>query len=390
MTKLLLKLFIKNDINSPEGRSKAGSLSGIVGIISNIILFAAKIVIGTLSGSVSITADAVNNLTDASSSIVTLIGFKLSEKPADENHPYGHARFEYLSGLAISAMIAIIGFELLKSSFLKVLYPESTAFTIPMAIVLLLSVGIKLWLSLFNGSLGNKINSSALLATAADSRNDAISTTAVLIAALFELFTKIQIDGYVGILVALFILYSAWNLAKDTISPILGEAASPELQEDISALLNECEMVLNFHDLMVHDYGPGQRFASVHVEMDKREDPLVCHELIDNLERKALDKLKVHLVIHYDPVTIDDEVLNGYKAEVISFLEKFDSRLHIHDFRMVESDGHTSIIFDVSFPDDLKGKEKEITTKLQLNMEEKYGKKFYAVITFDPAAFNIK
>ncbi|MBP3323851.1 MAG: cation transporter [Clostridia bacterium] len=390
MTKLLLKLFIKNDINSPEGRSKAGSLSGIVGIISNIILFAAKIVIGTLSGSVSITADAVNNLTDASSSIVTLIGFKLSEKPADENHPYGHARFEYLSGLAISAMIAIIGFELLKSSFLKVLYPESTAFTIPMAIVLLLSVGIKLWLSLFNGSLGNKINSSALLATAADSRNDAISTTAVLIAALFELFTKIQIDGYVGILVALFILYSAWSLAKDTISPILGEAASPELQEDISALLNECEMVLNFHDLMVHDYGPGQRFASVHVEMDKREDPLVCHELIDNLERKALDKLKVHLVIHYDPVTIDDEVLNGYKAEVISFLEKFDSRLHIHDFRMVESDGHTNIIFDVSFPDDLKGKEKEITTKLQLNMEEKYGKKFYAVITFDPAAFNIK
>ena len=166
MTKLLLKLFIKNDINSPEGRSKAGSLSGIVGIISNIILFAAKIVIGTLSGSVSITADAVNNLTDASSSIVTLIGFKLSEKPADENHPYGHARFEYLSGLAISAMIAIIGFELLKSSFLKVLYPESTAFTIPMAIVLLLSVGIKLWLSLFNGSLGKKINSSALLATA--------------------------------------------------------------------------------------------------------------------------------------------------------------------------------------------------------------------------------
>ena len=390
MTKLLLKLFIKNDINSPEGRSKAGSLSGIVGIISNIILFAAKIVIGTLSGSVSITADAVNNLTDASSSIVTLIGFKLSEKPADENHPYGHARFEYLSGLAISAMIAIIGFELLKSSFLKVLYPESTAFTIPMAIVLLLSVGIKLWLSLFNGSLGKKINSSALLATAADSRNDAISTTAVLIAALFELFTKIQIDGYVGILVALFILYSAWSLAKDTISPILGEAASPELQEDISALLNECEMVLNFHDLMVHDYGPGQRFASVHVEMDKREDPLVCHELIDNLERKALDKLKVHLVIHYDPVTIDDEVLNGYKAEVISFLEKFDSRLHIHDFRMVESDGHTNIIFDVSFPDDLKGKEKEITTKLQLNMEEKYGKKFYAVITFDPAAFNIK
>ena len=390
MTKLLLKLFIKNDINSPEGRSKAGSLSGIVGIISNIILFAAKIVIGTLSGSVSITADAVNNLTDASSSIVTLIGFKLSEKPADENHPYGHARFEYLSGLAISAMIAIIGFELLKSSFLKVLYPESTAFTIPMAIVLLLSVGIKLWLSLFNGSLGKKINSSALLATAADSRNDAISTTAVLIAALFELFTKIQIDGYVGILVALFILYSAWSLAKDTISPILGEAASPELQEDISARLHECEMVLNFPDLLVHDYGPGQRFASVHVEMDKREDPLVCHELIDNLERKALDKLKVHLVIHYDPVTIDDEVLNGYKAEVISFLEKFDSRLHIHDFRMVESDGHTNIIFDVSFPDDLKGKEKEITTKLQLNMEEKYGKKFYAVITFDPAAFNIK
>ena len=390
MNKLLLKLFIKKDINTPEGRSKVGSLSGIVGIISIIILFAAKIVIGTLSGSVSITADAVNNLTDASSSIVTLIGFKLSEKPADENHPYGHARFEYLSGLAISAMIAIIGFELLKSSFLKVLYPESTAFTIPMAIVLLLSVGVKLWLSLFNGSLGKKIDSSALLATAADSRNDAISTTAVLIAALFELFTKIQIDGYIGILVALFILYSAWNLAKDTISPLLGEAASPEIQADIAELLGEDEMILNFHDLMVHDYGPGQRFASVHVEMDKREDPLVCHELIDNLERKALEKLKVHLVIHYDPVTIDDEVLNAYKLNVITCLKDIDQRLHIHDFRIVESDGHTNIIFDISFPHDLQGREKDVKKAVENCMAEKYGKKFYAVITFDPASFNIK
>lgn len=390
MTKLLLKLFIKNDLNSQEGRAKAGSLSGVVGIISNILLFAVKIIIGTLSGSVSITADAVNNLTDASSSIVTLIGFKLSEKPADEHHPYGHARFEYLSGLAVSAMIGLIGFELLKSSFLKVLAPEATLFNIPMAIVLLLSVGVKLWLSVFNGYLGKNINSSALLATAADSRNDAISTTAVLIAALVEYFTSWQIDGYVGILVALFILYSAWNLAKDTISPLLGEAASEEMQTEISSLLKEFPMVLNFHDLMVHDYGPGQRFASVHVEMDKREDPLVCHELIDNIERLALDKLKTHLVIHYDPVTVDDEVLIGYKAEAENILTSFDQRLHLHDFRIVESDGHTNLIFDVSLPYDLKGKETEIKSAVQNGMCEKYSKIFYAVITFDPASFNTK
>ncbi|MBE6730330.1 MAG: cation transporter [Ruminococcaceae bacterium] len=390
MTKLLLKLFIKKDLNSQEGRSKAGSLSGIVGIISNIILFTAKIIIGTLSGSVAITADAVNNLTDASSSIVTLIGFKLSEKPADEEHPYGHARFEYLSGLAVAAMIGLIGFELLKSSVLKVLTPEATLFNIPMAIVLLLSVGVKLWLSLFNNFLGKKINSSALLATAADSRNDAISTTAVLIAALVEYFTSWQIDGYVGILVAIFILYSAWNLAKDTISPLLGEAVSEEMQDEISSLLREFPMVLNFHDLMVHDYGPGQRFASVHVEMDKREDPLVCHELIDNIERLALDKLKTHLVIHYDPVTVDDIVLNGYKAEAENILASIDQRLHLHDFRMVECDCHTNLIFDVSLPYDLKGKETEIKSAIQSGMCEKHGKKFYAVITFDPASFNTK
>ena len=390
MTKLLTKLFVKDDINTEKGRSQVGSLSGIVGIISNIILFAVKIIIGTLSGSVAITADAVNNLTDASSSIVTLIGFKLSEKPADDHHPYGHARFEYLSGLAVAAMIGLIGFELLKSSVLKVMTPEATMFNIPMAIVLLLSVGVKLWLSLFNGSLGKKINSQALLATSADSRNDAVSTTAVLIAALVEYFTTWQIDGYVGILVALFILYSAWNLAKDTISPLLGEAASEEMQEEISELLKSFDMVLNIHDLMVHDYGPNQRFASVHVEMDKREDPLVCHELIDNIERLALEKLKTHLVIHYDPVTIDDEILNGYKKEIEDKLVEFDARLHLHDFRMVDGEAHTNLIFDISLPFDLKGKEKEIKNTLQDYMSEKHGKKFYTVITFDPAAFNIK
>lgn len=390
MTKLLLRLFVKNpeDTNDPKTRAAVGKLSGIVGILSNLLLFAGKLVVGTLSGSVSITADAMNNLSDASSSIVTFLGFKLAEKPADEDHPYGHARFEYLSGLAVAALIIVIGFELAKTSVQKILNPSAVTFSLVTVCVLIGSIAIKLWLSLFNRTLGKKIHSSALNATAADSRNDCISTGAVLLAGIIEYFTAWRIDGYMGLAVALFILWSGANLAKETINPLLGEAASPELQERIVDYVSAHPKVLGYHDLMVHDYGPGQRFATLHVEMDQNEDPLKCHEIIDDMERECLKSHNVHLVIHYDPVVTDDPELNRLLGATRSILAEIDIRLQPHDFRMVRSDGHTNLIFDVALPSELEDRKKEIRRTVESRLSQQENTDVYAVITFDPAAFN--
>ena len=392
MIKLLLKLFIK-DYEKREDkavRMKVGKLSGIVGILCNVLLCAGKLLIGMLSGSVSITADAMNNLSDAASSIVTLVGFKLAERPADEEHPYGHARYEYLSGLAVAAMVLVIGFELAKTSFQKILHPEYVIFSAPLVIVLVGSILVKLWMSLFNTRLGKHIDSAALLATAADSRNDVISTLAVLAAALVEKFTGLQIDGYVGLVVAGFIFYSAIGLAKETISPLLGESASPELCGVISQVMEAEPMILGFHDLMVHDYGPGQRFGSLHVEMDQHVDPLTCHELIDNLERLCLEKHNIHLVIHYDPVVVGDPEQDSLNATILEALQSVDARLNLHDFRMVRGTGHTNLIFDVALPADLMGKEKQIGKTIDEALAARGDQMtYYTVITFDHGAFNV-
>ncbi len=390
MTKLLMKMFLpkgqKKD--APKTRSAAGRLSGLVGMVCNILLFGAKFAIGTLSGSVSVTADAMNNLSDASSSLVTLIGFKLAEKPADEDHPYGHARFEYLSGLAVAAMIVVIGFELAKTSVEKILNPTSVEAGLPMVIVLVCSILVKLWLSVFNKKLGRHIDSTAILATAADSRNDAVSTAAVLAAALIEKLTSWRIDGFMGLAVAGFILYSGAMLAKETISPLLGESASAELQKQIVEILDKEPAVLGYHDLMVHDYGPGQRFGSLHVEMDQKEDALACHELIDDLERACLRDLGVHLVIHYDPVAVGDEELDGLKEIVSVALSAIDTRLSFHDFRMVKGKGHTNLIFDIALPAGLRGQEKSIKRALENALAESRQGTYYLVITFDMESFN--
>ena len=384
MTKLLMKTCLPKDApaTDPKVRSAAGKLSGIVGIVCNVLLFAGKFLIGTLSGSVSITADAMNNLSDASSAIVTLIGFKLAEKPADEDHPYGHARYEYLSGLAVAAMIVVIGFELAKTSFDKILHPAEVAFSPALVAVLVGSIAVKLWLALFNTRLGKHIDSATLLATAADSRNDVISTGAVLLAAVLQGLLGWKIDGYMGLAVAAFILYSGAMLAKDTISPLLGESASPELQKQIVAIMKEEPAILGYHDLMVHDYGPGQRFGSLHVEMDQTLDPLWCHELIDNLERKCLQDLRVHLVIHYDPVVIGDPEIDELRDFLSNTLAAFDPRLTLHDFRMVRS-GHINLIFDVAIPHQMSGREKEIRKALENALAENRQGTYYLVITFD-------
>ena len=357
MTNWLLRTFIKNSDHpeDPKVRAAVGILSGIVGIFCNILLFGGKLAVGLLTRSVSITADAMNNLSDATSSVVTMLGFRLAERPADEEHPFGHARYEYLSGLAVSALILIIGVELAKSSLDKVLHPAAVEFG---------------W------------------TTAADSRNDVITTSAVLLASLIEHFTAFRADGWMGLAVSCFILYSGVGLAKDTISPLLGENADPELREKIVDNIRACPKVLGFHDLMVHDYGPGQRFASIHVEMDRREDPMECHEILDDLERECLKSHGVHLVIHYDPIVTDDPELDRMHVRVEQLLHTYDIRLGVHDFRMVPGKGHVNLIFDVVLPTDLRGQEADITAALEKALNQNSGVTYYPVITFDQSGFN--
>ena len=389
MTNLLLHLFVKDADNTenPKVRAAIGTLSGLVGIVCNLLLFTFKLLVGTLTCSVSITADAMNNLSDASGSIVTFIGFRVADKPADEHHPYGHARAEYLSGLGVAALILVIGIELVKTSVKKIFAPTPVEFTAVAAVVLLASIAVKFWMNLFNRSLAKRIDSTALMATAADSRNDCIATFAVLIAAIVEKVTHIPVDGWIGLGVALFILYSGLNLAKDTISPLLGENADSELREKIVDYIVTQPKVLGYHDLMVHDYGPGQRFASLHVEMDCREDPMDCHELIDDMERECLRSHNVHLVIHYDPVVIDDPVLTALKAKVQCLLQAKDSRLSLHDFRMVPGKRHMNLVFDVALPRDLKDQAEALRGWVEDTLNAEGDMVYHVIITFDVADF---
>ena len=390
MTEWLLKMFVSHYQNSadPQVRTAVGKLSGVLGILANLLLFAGKLAAGLLSGALSVVADAMNNLSDAVSSIVTFVGFKLAEKPADADHPYGHARYEYLSGLAVAAMIIVIGFELMTTSFEKILDPAPVDVS-PLTLGILAgSIAVKLLLSRINGNLSRRIRSAALAATAADSRNDCIATGAVLIAAVIEKLTQWRIDGFVGLGVALFILYSGAMLARETVSPLLGEAADPELREQIAGAVSANSYVLGYHDLMVHDYGPGQRFASLHVEMDQRVDPVLCHEIIDDLERDCLKRYGVHLVIHYDPVVTDDPDLNRLRSRVEALLAREDPRLCIHDFRMVPGTGHTNLVFDVSIPAELESRRRELQAMLEDTLSAEEETSIYTVITFDPASFN--
>ena len=390
MTDLLLRAFVRKDegMESKKARAAAGRLSGIVGIICNLLLFALKLAVGTLSGSVSITADAMNNLSDASSSIVTLLGFHLAEKPADEHHPFGHARFEYLSGLAVAGLILIIGYELAQTSIGKILNPAPVELQWVTVAVLVGSIAVKFWLSRFNTKLGVMIDSTTLMATAADSRNDCLATGAVLAAAIIERVTSWQVDGIMGLAVAAFILWSGVNLAKETISPLLGESTDPEQRKLIADFVSGWPKVLGYHDLMVHDYGPGQRFASLHVEMDKNEDAVECHEIIDDMERAMLKEHGIHLVVHYDPVVADDPAADRMRNLVTGILRVRDPRLSIHDFRMVPGAGHTNLLFDLAVPADLCREHAQIQQSLESALNDLGEGTYYTVITFDNAAFN--
>ena len=387
MTNILLRLFIKNceDTQNPAVRSSIGKLAGLTGIVCNCLLTVLKLVIGLLVGSMAIIADGVNNLSDAASSLTTLLGFRMAQRPADKQHPYGHARYEYLSGLAVAALILLIGAELVKSSIAKIINPEPIDISAATIAMLAASVAVKLWMSGFYKTLGKKINSTALYATSVDSRNDVISTCAVLLGCLVNYLFGLNIDGYVGLAVAIFILYSSVGIAKDTISPLLGQQADDELVDKITELVLSHEKVLGVHDLLVHDYGPGRCYASAHVELSADEDPMACHDIIDDIECDVLEKMNVHFVIHYDPVVQNDAEQNEMRRTVGEIIRELNPAFSIHDFRIVRGSAQSKLVFDLGVPYSMIEKKKEIKERIDAALNER-GKKYITIIRFDGIA----
>lgn len=370
------------DPDTPQGRAKAGTLAGTVGIICNVLLFLGKVTAGLLSGSVAIAADGWNNLSDAAASVVTLLGFRFSQKPADAHHPFGHARMEYLSGLCVAVLILFIGAELVKTSLGKILTPEPVNFSWVSFWVLVCSVAMKLWMALFVGKLGKVIGSVTLQATSADSRNDVIATSAVLASCLVSRFLPVEIDGWAGLAVAVFILYSGYGIARETVSILLGEQADRELVEKLQSLVLSHEGILGIHDLLVHDYGPGRVFASAHVELSAEEDPLVCHEKIDHLECDALRELNVHLVIHHDPVAVNDAEWERLRGMVEGIVRELDERLSVHSFRLVRSHKESRLVFDLAIPYAMAGEKEQIRARIVEEMAAR-GEKYPVVVRFD-------
>lgn len=380
----LIRLFVRNHENDhdPAVRSAIGSLSGTVGIVCNIFLFLSKLVAGLLSGSMSIIADAVNNLTDASSSLVTVLGFRLARQPADQDHPYGHGRYEYLSGLAVAALILVLGSELAQSSLGRIFSPTPVDFTALTAGILVMSMAVKLWMSFSMTRIGQKIDSAALRAAAVDARNDVLASGAVLLGCMAEQFLNWKIDGWIGLAVAVFILFSGWQVAKETVSPLLGQQADRELVENIRNLILSHDKVLGIHDLLIHDYGPGRCFASVHVEISAKEGVLEGHSIIDHIERDALTELNVNLVIHYDPVVLGDRKQTELRAKAEEAVKLIDPQLAIHDFRLIRNSKYNSIVFDLEVPYDLGLSEEELSLQVKEALR-RHGIHCRTVIRFD-------
>lgn len=386
MTSFLIRLFIRRreDVQDACVRLSYGNLAGITGIVCNVLLCAIKFFTGLFTGSISITADAVNNLSDASSGVITLLGFKLAGKPADPEHPYGHARMEYLAGLVVSFVILLIGVQLAGESVQKILHPAAATFGIVPAVMLVFSILVKLWMAGFYRSIGKKIDSSTLLAASADSRNDVISTGAVLLALLISAWTDLDLDGWMGMAVALFILYSGIGLIKDTLDPLLGRAPSEDLTQRVEEKILSYEGILGTHDLMVHDYGPGQCFASVHVEMSAEMNVMRSHDIIDTIERDFHEQDHIHLIIHYDPIETGSEAVGTMRQWVTERVHAVSPLLSIHDFRMVKGALHTNLIFDVAAPSSYESTDAEIKQQIQRSVQENAnGETYYCVITVD-------
>ena len=389
MISLLAKWLIPNREQVADGavRRAWGALCGFVGIGLNILLFAGKLAAGTLSGSIAITADAFNNLSDAGSSVVTLLGFRLAGKKPDAGHPFGHGRLEYVSGLIVAGLILLMGAELAKSSVDKILHPEAVTFSWLAAGILLASIGVKLYMYLYNRAVGKKIKSAAMSATAADSLSDTAATSAVLLAMVIGKLTNVQLDGWVGLVVALFILWSAVQAARDTISPLLGQAPDPLLVKEIESLVMGHDTVVGIHDLVVHDYGPGRCIISLHAEVPADRQVLELHDVIDSIEEELGQKLHCEAVIHMDPVVVGDPTVAALHQQVAALVKTIDPRISIHDFRMVPGQTHTNLIFDAVIPFDERLTRLQVAERIRQMVSEMEGN-FRAVVKVENSYVN--
>ncbi len=352
MTSLFIRLFIKNPeaVHTPLVRAAYGVLAGVVGIVLNLLLCAGKFLIGTLTGSIAIQADAVNNLSDVGSSVVMLIGFVMARRPADAEHPYGHGRVEYVAGLVVAFLILLVGVDLGREAFAKILAPVPVTFSYISVVVLLLSILVKLWMGYFTAALGKRIESKTMAAATTDSRNDVVATSLVLISLVASHLLHVELDGYMGLLAALFVLYSGVGIVKDTLSPLMGEAPRPEMVDELTKRLLSYDGIIGIHDLMLHDYGPGSVLATVHAEVSATADILETHEMIDKAEREIGGAMNLHLTIHMDPLAVDDEETNRIRQRVAETVAAIDERLSTHDFRMVPGEEQINLIFDLVVP----------------------------------------
>ena len=384
MISLLAKWCIPNRERVEDGavRRAWGALCGFVGIGLNLLLFAGKLVAGSISGSIAITADAFNNLSDAGSSVVTLLGFRLAGKKPDPHHPFGHGRLEYVSGLIVAGLILLMGVELAKTSVEKILHPSAVDFSVAALVILAASICVKLYMCLYNRRVGKRIHSAAMEATAMDSLSDAAATFAVLLATLIGKWTGLAVDGYVGLLVALFILFSAYKAAKETLSPLLGQAPDPELVQRIRDIVAEHDTVVGIHDLVVHDYGPGRQMVSLHAEVPASGDILELHDVVDNIERELHEKLHVQAVIHMDPIVTDDAEVDALRRQVAELARQVEPRMTVHDLRVVRGTTHTNLVFDAVLPLDAAITPAEAARRIREKVSELDGD-YYAVVTVE-------
>lgn len=384
MTELLIKLFVKNpqNISDLKTRTAYGNLGAITGMCCNLVLFVIKFTVGLFSGAFSIIADAFNNLTDLGSSLITLLGFKLAAKPADKDHPFGHGRMEYVSAFVVSALIILVGFELLKGSVEKIITPETPSVSWITVFILAVSIAIKLWMGIFNRKLGKRINSDSLIATAQDSFNDCISTSAVLLATLLLRFASVNIDAYVGLAVAAFIIYSGIKSVKDTLDPLLGQPADKGDVEAIEKIVSEMPYYLGTHDFIIHNYGPGRVYCSLHVEVPQNVDILACHEEIDEVEKRIKEELGIETVVHMDPVAVGDPFVDEVKKIFKGILLEIHPDLKLHDFRIVKGNKRTNVIFDVVLPHKIGLTDTQLKNKITQKAEA-LERGFCPVITVD-------
>ena len=366
MTERLVRRFIRDweNVGDPAVRERYGALSGGVGILLNLLLSLGKFFAGLLTGSIAVTADAFNNLSDAGSSVVTLVGFKLAGQKADDGHPFGHGRIEYLAGLLVSLLILMVGVELGKTSIEKIFRPEQVDFSLVTVVILIASILVKLWMCLFNRNLGRRIGSAAMEATATDSLSDVVATSAVLAGTLVGEFTGVSIDGWVGVVVAIFILRAGWGAAKDTVDPLLGSAPDPALVKEIQDVVLSHKQVVGMHDLVIHDYGPGRRMCSFHAEVPQSADIMEAHDAIDHIEREIYQKFGVETTAHMDPIATEDETVNSLREQVRDLVREVNPEMNIHDFRVTRGPQHTNLIFDVVVPHRSKVSDEEIAGEI--------------------------